>query len=193
MSKEKTKDAAQQEQQQPVTPTTPTGASKWKESVEFGQLMSQPTPPLPSKSKSINNQLRKSISTEYTKPANLADDTPMPVLEKSTGKVLSGPSAPKVGNLEQWLKDNAYFEVIKPNTLIKPKWARQVPSLPRQTKPLSSSKKPADLVPTTKSKSQVVKDFHVLPLPKDSPIPLALATLSSGTKCKFSFLLLLPV
>ena len=86
MSKEKTKDAAQQEQQQPVTPTTPTGASKWKESVEFGQLMSQPTPPLPSKSKSINNQLRKSISTEYTKPANLADDTPMPVLEKSTGK-----------------------------------------------------------------------------------------------------------
>ena len=48
--------------------------------------MSQPTPPLPSKSKSINNQLRKSISTEYTKPANLADDTPMPVLEKSTGK-----------------------------------------------------------------------------------------------------------
>ena len=109
------------------------------------------------------------------------------------GKEHGQRSAPKVANLEQWLKDNASFEVIKPNTLTKPKWARQVPSLPRQTKPLSSSKKPADPVPTTKSKSQVVKDFYVLPLPKDSPIPLALATLSSGTKCKFSFLLLLPV
>lgn len=36
--------------------------------------------------------------------------------------------------------------------------------------------------------SVLVKDFYVIPLPKDSPIPLALATLSSGTKCKFHFL-----
>ena len=34
--------------------------------------------------------------------------------------------------------------------------------------------------------NKAVKDFYVLPLPKDSPIPLALASLSSGTKCKFS-------
>ena len=161
MSKEKTKDAAQQEQQQPVTPTTPTGASKWKESVEFGQLMSQPTPPLPSKSKSINTQLRKSISTEmYTKPANLADDTPVPVLEKSTGKVLSGPSAPKVANLEQWLKDNASFEVIKPNTLPKPKPAGQVvPSRP--TKP------PARADPTAKPKTPIIRKRTSIETSKD--------------------------
>lgn len=32
--------------------------------------------------------------------------------------------------------------------------------------------------------SKLIKDFYVVPLPKDSPIPLALATLSTGTKCK---------
>lgn len=117
MSKEKTKQAQLQEPPSPSTPPTPLGASKWKESVEFGQLMSQPTPPLASKSKAIN-QMKKSVSSEgIAKPANLADDTPVPVLERKTGKILSGSSAPKVSNLEQWLKDNSTFEVIKPATL----------------------------------------------------------------------------
>ena len=34
--------------------------------------------------------------------------------------------------------------------------------------------------------SKLIKDFYVVPLPKDSPIPLALVSLSSGTKCKFA-------
>lgn len=32
--------------------------------------------------------------------------------------------------------------------------------------------------------SKLIKDFYVVPLPKDSPIPLALAALSQGTKSK---------
>lgn len=32
--------------------------------------------------------------------------------------------------------------------------------------------------------SKLIKDFYVVPLPKDSPIPLALVSLSTGTKCK---------
>lgn len=136
MSKEKIKQTQVPEPPSPSTPLTPTssGASKWKESVEFGQLMSQPTPPLASKSKAIN-QLRKSISTEgASKPANLADDTPVPVLERKTGKILSGSLAPKVANLEQWLKDNATFEVIKPATLPNNK-----PRLSLSTTPVASS------------------------------------------------------
>lgn len=87
----------------PSTPTPP-GGSKWKESVEFGQLMSQPTP-LTTKSKLLK------------KPANLADDAPVPVMERRTGKILTGSNAPRVANLEQWLKDHATFEVIKPTSL----------------------------------------------------------------------------
>lgn len=33
--------------------------------------------------------------------------------------------------------------------------------------------------------SKLIKDFYVVPLPKDSPIPLALAALSQGTKCNY--------
>lgn len=122
MSKEKTKQVQQQQQAEqqaaaaasaPSTPTTP-GAAKWKESVEFGQLMSQPTP---LKSKSVS-QLKKSGSLD--KPSNLADDTPVPVMERKTGKILSGSLAPKVVNLEHWLKENPTYEVIKPTSLPKP-------------------------------------------------------------------------
>ena len=35
--------------------------------------------------------------------------------------------------------------------------------------------------------SKLIKDFYVVPLPKDSPIPLALVSLSTGTKCKHKF------
>lgn len=146
MSKEKTKQAQlQAEPPTPSTPVTPTGpssgAAKWKESVEFGQLMSQPTPPLSSKSKAIN-QLKKSISSDgsVAKPANLADDTPVPVMERKSGKILTGSSAPKVANLEQWLKDNATYEVIKPASLPRPNKPR-LPSLsstPTASSPLTT-------------------------------------------------------
>lgn len=123
MSREKTKQVQQQSEASSsssgVTSTAPvisTGAAKWKESLEFGALMSQPTPPS-TKSKAVNSS-RKSSET-VTKPANLSDDTPVPVMERKTGKILTGSSAPKVGNLETWLKENPTYEVIKPATLPK--------------------------------------------------------------------------
>lgn len=170
MSKEKTKQAQLQEPPSPSTPTSTTssGSSKWKESVEFGQLMSQPTPPLSSKSKAIN-QLKKSISSDGTnKPSNLTDDTPVPVMERKTGKILTGSSAPKVANLEQWLKDNATYEVIKPASLPRPNKPR-LPSLtttptassPMATKaaspatPIGQAPSPASSSSTTRSKPSI--------------------------------------
>ena len=128
-----------------TTPTTPTGGAKaepgkLKESVEFGKLMSQATPKA-SKSKAIN-QMRKSTSLDGTcKPANLSDDTPVPVIERKSGKTLTGSAAPKVGTLEQWLKDNPTFEVIKPSSSLTPgKTTPKTPlKSPIQTAPRSNS------------------------------------------------------
>lgn len=151
MSKEKIKQTQLPEPPSPSTPVTPTssGASKWKESVEFGQLMSQPTPLLTSKSKAIN-QLRKSISSEgASKPANLADDTPVPVLERKTGKILSGSAAPKVANLEVWLKDNPTFEVIKPATLPNNKPRLSISTTPVASSVLLNAKSASPATPTS--------------------------------------------
>ena len=60
----------------------PPEAGKLKESDLFGKLMSQPTP-VATKSKAIN-QLRKSADG---KPANLNDDSPVPVMERKTGTI----------------------------------------------------------------------------------------------------------
>jgi len=78
--------------------------------------MSQPTP-IATKSKAIN-QLRKSADgSGSSKPANLNDEAPVPVMERKSGKILTGSTAPKVASLEQWLKDNPTYEVIKPASL----------------------------------------------------------------------------
>ena len=164
MSKEKIKQTQLPEPPSPSTPVTPTssGASKWKESVEFGQLMSQPTPLLTSKSKAIN-QLRKSISSEgASKPANLADDTPVPVLERKTGKILSGSAAPKVANLELWLKDNPTFEVIKPATLPNNKPRLSISTTPVASSIMLNAKSASPATPTSLT-SQAPSPSSLLP------------------------------
>lgn len=125
MSKEKAKQEKPPTGPEHSAPTTPTGGggagkaepAKLKESVEFGKLMSQATPQT-SKSKAIN-QLRKSVSSDgiplTPKPANLPDDTPVPVMERKSGKILTGSAAPRVATLEQWLRDNPTYEVVKPS------------------------------------------------------------------------------
>lgn len=104
---------------QTSSPSGKPEAGKLKESDLFGKLMSQPTP-IATKSKAIN-QLRKSAdgssSSNSSKPANLNDEAPVPVMERKSGKILTGSTAPKVGSLEQWLKDNPTYEVIKPASL----------------------------------------------------------------------------
>jgi hypothetical protein len=111
--------------------------------------MSQPTPLLTSKSKAIN-QLRKSNSSEgASKPANLADDTPVPVLERKTGKILSGSAAPKVANLEVWLKDNPTFEVIKPATLPNNKPRLSISTTPVASSILLNAKSASPATPTS--------------------------------------------
>jgi len=92
----------QQAGSSPSTPNTPPG--KWKESPEIGELMSQPTP-------------TSTKSKLFKKPANLADSAPVPVMERRTGKILMRSNAPKVAQLEQWLKEHPTYEVIKPSTL----------------------------------------------------------------------------
>lgn len=97
-------ESASEKQQTGGSPSTPTTPGKWKESLEFGELMSQPTPT------STKSKLLK-------KPANLADSAPVPVMERRTGKILTSSNAPKVAQLEQWLKEHPTYEVIKPSTL----------------------------------------------------------------------------
>lgn len=107
------------EQSSVAQTSSPSGkpeAGKLKESDLFGKLMSQPTP-IATKSKAIN-QLRKSADgSGSSKPANLNDEAPVPVMERKSGKILTGSTAPKVASLEQWLKDNPTYEVIKPASL----------------------------------------------------------------------------
>lgn len=132
MSKEKIKEAQLQEPSDPSTSLTPPNAlsdeSMWKDSIDYTLLMTQPTPALASKLLAMT-QMRKSMASG-NKPVNLADDTPVPVMERKTGKILCGPSAPKVGNLEQWLKSNSTYQIIKPESLpIKP-WLPIVSTVP---------------------------------------------------------------
>ena len=153
MSKEKLKQEKPVEQTVPTSPVTPTSKSepvKLKESVEFGKLMSQATPQ-PSKSKAIN-QLRKSSSSSDGRPSNLTDDTPVPVMERKSGKILSGSLAPVVGTLEQWLKDNPTYEVIKPALL--PKSAiKHVPKVSTQLTPKKMASPVAKTAPSPVSLS----------------------------------------
>ena len=122
-----------------AAPDSPTTPGKWKESLEFGQLMSQTTP-APAKSKALK------------KPANLADDAPVPVVEHSTGKILVGSFAPKVAHLEQWLKDNPTFQVVKPNNLPKGRLTNSRPTATSASPGTpTASGSPASTTPSSKS------------------------------------------
>ena len=115
-------------------PSTSSDESMWKDSAEYSLLISQPTPALASKLLAIT-QRRKSLS-DGAKPLNLADITPVPVIEAKTGKVLSGTSAPTVANVEQWLKENGTYTIIKSDSLL----AQSVLSIPTTPSTNTSSK-----------------------------------------------------
>jgi len=155
MSREKSKQMATQQQLQTESgqcPGTPPQPGKWQESVEFGQLMSQPSPLIGSKSSQNVNRLRKSLSTDgsLVKPANLLDETPVPVMERKTGKILTGSMAPKVVNLEQWLKENPSYEVIRPASLPKTK-------TPVRSLSISSASKASSSAATSGSPASLTK------------------------------------
>ncbi|XP_059351739.1 titin homolog isoform X2 [Daphnia carinata] len=123
MSKEKMNDAQLQEPSDPstslTTPNASSDESMFKDSIDYTLLKAQPTPALASKLLAMT-EMRKSLASG-NKPTNLAKDTSIPIMEKKTGKILCGASAPTVGNLEQWLKSNPTYEIIKPESLpIKP-------------------------------------------------------------------------
>jgi hypothetical protein len=115
---EKMKSSKLQEPQSPInsmTPPTTSSDESWKDSVDHSVSMSQPTPALASKLLE-STQRRKSLSPGgASKPLNLADDTPVPVTETETGKVLCGHSAPIVANVEQCLK--ATYTIAKQESL----------------------------------------------------------------------------
>jgi hypothetical protein len=159
---EKMKSSQLQDPQSPINSMTPPSTSSdesWKDSVDYSLLMSQPTPALASKLLEIT-QRRKSLSSGgASKPSNLADDTPVPVMETKTGKVLCGQSAPTVANVEQWLKDNATYTIAKQESLpasvaassLKVAYSKTSPVHTSSTSLISlkakaeSSKKPSDL------------------------------------------------
>lgn len=143
----------------PASPSTPSTPGKLMESLEFAQLMSQTTPSS-AKSKALK------------KPANLSDDTPVPVIDRKTGKILAGASAPKVGNLEQWLKENPTYEVVKPTTLPS-KVARQNSRPAAAATPSSSST--SSSLPGTPTSQQA-------PSPAGGPSTPSSASKSSGQK-----------
>ncbi|XP_057368855.1 uncharacterized protein LOC130689938 [Daphnia carinata] len=123
MSKQKMNEAQLQEPSDPsISPTTPNASSDesmWKDSIDYTLLKAQPTPALASKLLAMT-EMRKSLTSE-NKSTTLAADVSVPVMERKTGKILCGMSAPTVGSLEQWLKSNPTYEIIKPESLrIKP-------------------------------------------------------------------------
>ncbi|KAI9558955.1 hypothetical protein GHT06_015744 [Daphnia sinensis] len=124
MSKEKMKEAQFQEPSDsstvPSAPNASSDESMWKDSIDYTLLKAQPTPALAAKLLAMT-QMRKSMASG-NKPANLADDTPVPVMERKTGKILCGASAPTVGNLEEWLKSNSTYEIIEPESLPTKPW-----------------------------------------------------------------------
>jgi hypothetical protein len=156
---EKIKSSQLQEPQSPIDsltpPVTSSDESLWKDSVDYTLLVNQPTPALASKLLAIT-QRRKSLSSN---PPNLAGDTPIPVIETKTGKVLRGPSAPNVANVEQWLKDNATYTIMKPES----------PSI----QPLAS-------IPDTPSMTSSSNVADSSPIPPSSTPPTASSLKSKG-------------
>ena len=165
---EKIKSSQLQEPQSPINSLTPPSTSSdeslWKDSVDYSLLMSQPTPALASKLLTITQRRKSLSSVGANKPSNLADDTPVPVVETKTGKVLLGPSAPKVANVEQWLKDNATYEIMKPESLPDKPWS-SIPS-------------------TTTASSSKVADSKTSPVHTSSTSPISLKPKSENHSSK---------